>query len=486
MAISGVASVALFERLPDRLFSPLSSTNRRGYWSLLCALHRRRFGPEAPMPPSYGYLLRDIYKDIEEHLSYDDVWEPEDGERSDTPVNARAIGKFNRLQECGWLRMDRYGMEKTVTMGPAVSQLLSMLINFAETGPVFVSGKIRSIHANLNLVEKGEGSGDVLREAADQARHLFEHIRNTGTNVRDLMASFSVDTATANYVRSFFKDYIEQVFIGDYRELRTREHPLSRRPQILRIVEHLASDDGQRLRLIGWYEQRLAGGDRQKAETMFERDLQRLFELDRIDEYLERLDDEIRRANKRALAFLDYRLRSLRPLDHFIRQGIEQLVTCESGEVAPLFGPDALISGDRMAEPKRIIERPPALPLRQQSISDKTRARANLMFRAREARAMTIPKLVAYVSKVLTDETSVPSERLPVGSVEEVRAYQVLQYVAMGMNSGSTRLSIEARRYARGFDVRSTDIAEHDHLYLSGRPFAIMRRRAGITKSEKP
>lgn len=70
------ASIALFERIPDRLFSPLGSENRRGYWSLLCALHRYRFGPDAPMPPSHGFLLRDINKDIEDHIKYDSAWEP--------------------------------------------------------------------------------------------------------------------------------------------------------------------------------------------------------------------------------------------------------------------------------------------------------------------------------------------------------------------------------------------------------------------------
>src|SRR3546814_11686506 len=72
-------------------------------------------------------------------------------------------------------------------MAPVVGQLLTQLIGFAETGPVFVSGKIRSIDAAISQVRNGEASGDLLREAAEQCRNLLVYIRNTGTNVRDLM-----------------------------------------------------------------------------------------------------------------------------------------------------------------------------------------------------------------------------------------------------------------------------------------------------------
>ena len=157
MAVPSVtpASMALFQRIPERLFGPLASQNRHGYWSLLCHLHRRRFGPDAPLPPSYGVLQREITQEIEDHLNDADEWQPESGDQPDTPLNIRAIGIFNRLVEAGWFRLEKYGIEKTINMAPAVGQLLTQLINFAETGPVFVSGKIRAIDAAVAQVHKG-------------------------------------------------------------------------------------------------------------------------------------------------------------------------------------------------------------------------------------------------------------------------------------------------------------------------------------------
>ena len=44
----------------DRLFAPLASANRFQYWSLLCVLHAKRFGPEAPLPPSTRAAIASI------------------------------------------------------------------------------------------------------------------------------------------------------------------------------------------------------------------------------------------------------------------------------------------------------------------------------------------------------------------------------------------------------------------------------------------
>jgi hypothetical protein len=55
-----------------------------------------------------------------------------------------------------------------------------------------------------------------------------------------------VQNTTAQYVRSFFTSYIQEVFIGDYQELRTREHPLSKCQQILDAVTDIDTHSDQR------------------------------------------------------------------------------------------------------------------------------------------------------------------------------------------------------------------------------------------------
>jgi len=480
---STTAETLLFERLPDRLFAPLSSANRHRYWSLLCYLHEKRFGPDAPLPPSKGFSVREIVEDIEDKLHLQDIWETEEGCTPETPINIRANQVFKRLEEAGWFRLEKFGVEKRVSMRPTVNQFLVVLVSFAETGPIFLSGKIRSIDLNIQQVIEGKAEGDTLSETAEQARHLLEHVRNTGTNIRDIMEALSAETTTATYVRRFFSDYIEQVFIGDYRELRTKEHPLSRRQQIIRAVEEVSSSDAHRERLITWYETKRCTGDRRKAEMLFEKDIHRLLELNRIDEYLDRLDEEIRRANRRALTYLDYRLRSLRPVDHLVKLAIATALEGKLPELSDPFPPGDMISGERLAAPRKTIERAPPSSLRRERPSEAQIARSRLMLRAREARSITPPKLAEFVSGRLACADQVSSDKLALTTIADVRAYQALAGLGLAMSSGSRRLQLSATAMVKGFRVSLAETTEPEGAPIAGRSFTIERRKTSVEKA---
>jgi len=467
----GKAAGQLFQRLPERIFSPLASANRQQFWTLLCVLHARRFGPDAPLAPSEGFAQRDLTRDIEDILVELD-WQDE-GEDPATPLGIRANIVLQRLIDTGWLRTDRHGVEKRVGMSPAVSQFLTQLVSFAETGPLFVAGKIRSINANLRIVSE-DMDGDSLAEAAEQARNLLEHVRNTGLNVRDVMSALTPELSTGEYVRRFFSDYVTDIFIGDYRELRTREHPLSRRQQILELVERLAASAEVRGRLQHSYLTRRCGGDEARAMRLLERDFDRLRELSRIDEYLDRLDSEVRRANKLALTFLDYRLRSLRPVDDLLKSAIDALV--DAPEIVVPFSPGPMLAAGSLAEPRRTVERRPPDALRRSIPTDRDIALMRITNRILEARQMTAERLAAFVAVQTDAQGCISSDGLEINSIEAVVAKQVLADIALAMG-GTEQMRRNARALARGFDVMP-DQGESEPLDvpLSGRCFVIKIR----------
>lgn len=476
---SSASSSLLFERLPDRLFAPLASTNRHRYWAMLCNLHKKRFGPDAPLPPSRGFPTKIIIQDIIEALEYEEIWESEDTDDiSNSQIDIRATAIFNRFYESGWFRIDQPRFEKKVTMQPSVSQFLTMLISFAETGPVFVSGKIRSIDANLQLVIDGNATGDTLAEAAEQARNLLEHIRNTSTNIRDLMESLHHNISTAQYVQQFFSGYIERVFIGDYRELRTTEHPLSKRAQILTRIDNIRESQDHRQRLVAWYESKRTAGNTEKAERLFERDLNRLSELQRIDEYLDRLDDEIRRANKRALAFLDYRLRSLRHTDVMVKLAIKSVIEQGVPLMADPFASNEMLSEDRLAEPRKAIERAAPSTLRKVIVSDEQIARSRIMLKARASRTVNLLGLSNFTKDQLAGKDAVSHEELQLKSITDVCMYQSLSALSLQMSAKSKKLQMDAISMTRGFRVEISGNTETPHPQISSLPFKITARNA--------
>ena len=467
----------LFKRLPDRLFKPLASPNRMRYWALLCALHTKRFGPDAPLPPSAGFFQGEIVKDIEQEIALQD-WESEDEDLSPaTPLNIRAQMVFRRLSDAGWMRVDRVGVREMVTMPPVVAKFLNNLLEFARTGPEFVSGKIRSIEVNVRVLLEDASDGSSLQEVARQSRALLEHIRIAGTNVRDLMAEISNEDVAGEFVRRFFNDFIQKMFIGDYKELRTREHPLARRGEILRMVARIQDEPAIRERLLQWYKSKAADGDERRAAELFERDIQRLEDLRRIDEYLDRLDDEIRRANRLALAYLDYRLRAAQPLDMLIDQAIDAVLRSENAGCLPEpFAPGECVQAEGLAKPRQAKHRPPPSQLRAQVITPRARAFAKLALRARERRMMSAHKLARIVREHLAGRDSMDGSEIKPDTIENVRALQVLSTVAMANDIGARELVMNARSLTSGFTVTriSGEPAPPDQP-LSHLPFNIER-----------
>lgn len=48
---------------------------------------------------------------------------------------------FNRLRNAEWTRVDRVSVREMMMMAPAVAHFINRLVEFAHTGPEFVSGK---------------------------------------------------------------------------------------------------------------------------------------------------------------------------------------------------------------------------------------------------------------------------------------------------------------------------------------------------------
>jgi hypothetical protein len=467
------AGVKLFDRLPDGLFAPLAAPNRRLYWKLFCQLYDRRFGPHAPLPPPNGFPRAEIIADFDRDLAIEDEGLEEPPE---TPRNIRAVQIFHTFADAGWFRVDRVGVREVVSIRPAVGQFMDRLVDFAERGPVFLSGKVRSIEANLQTVMSGQGSGDTLEETAAQARQLMEFVRNTGTTVRDIMELVSNEENIRGYVRRFFTDFIEQVFIADYRDLRTREHPLTRRPQILRMVEELRASREHDQRLLSWYEANRTKGDRERAMYLLERDLARIDDIRRIDEYLERLDDEINRANRRAIAYLDYRLRSLRPIDSMVRRAMDNVLSQPKAAAAAPFAAGALLGPNSLAQPRAVTTRATAVPLRKVSVSIEQTARTMLRERAREARIVTPEKMTAYLDARMGSRDQADWSTFTVANIHDFRALQVLMSAAAGNASGNRALLATSLRMTRGRLARFTGTEEASGPHLSSVPFEVVSR----------
>lgn len=467
----------LLSVVPDGLFGPLASPNRRHYWRLLCRLFAEFFGPDAPLPPSAGLPRRDITAALERYLLTDDPWEDAEGEAPDTPLAIRANGIYERLRPAGWLRQERIGAREMVSMTPVVARLLATLVDFSERGPAFLGAKVRSIELQLQQVVEGQAGGDTLDEAADQSRQLLSHVSAIGVQVRDLMPELSRAESTAQFARQLFQRYVGELFVGDYAELHRSDHPLARRTSILAMVRQIAQAP-LRGRLLEWYRDKATFGDPDRAVERLERSLRRLQEIDRIDEFLARLDDDIRQANRRALAYLDYRLRAPDRLDVLLQRACRGALAAPEDELRLAVAPGGLMDESRLRPPRtrpRPIPRTanaPQLPTPEQL------ARLNLRRMIQRTRLVLPDDLALYVSRHLDGQDSVTSDALSTGSIGDLRAYQTLATLALRSHRpGGLRSDDPIRRMLRGFNVELLPGKRSGHKHLESPRFQLRRTR---------
>ena len=470
-------SASLFAVVPTGIFGPLASANRQHYWSLLCRLFDEFFGPDAPVPPSHGFPRREITAAIERYLLADDPWDAEDGQAPDAPLNVRAGAIHDRFRAAGWLRQERIGAREMVTMPPAVAQLLSTLVEFSEHGPTFVSAKMRSVELQLQQVAEGRVDGGILDEAADQARRLLVSLASMSLQVRDLMPELSKAETTAQFARQWFERYVGQLFIGDYAELHRADHPMARRSAILAMVQRLDAGPS-RAALVAWYREHVTQGDEARAQQRLARSLARLRELERIDDYLARLDEDIRQANRRALAFLDYRLRAPDKLDVLLRRACRGVQSAPEDALRLPVAPGALVDDTRLRASQR---RPVPIPRSANATAAPTPeqlARLSLLRRMKRARLVNAEDMARYIGRHLHEGAAIDSSRLEIAGIEDLRAYQTLLTLALrGHRIGGLRRDDPLGRLLRGFRVELLDAgAGHDdNAYLRGPRFRILR-----------
>ena len=467
---------ALFPLLPSGLFGPLASPNREHYWLLLCRLFDEFFGPDAPVPPSMGFQRREITAALERYLLADDPWEDEDGDTPDTPLPVRVNNIYDRFRGAGWLRQERVGAREMVTMPPVVHQFLSLLVEFAEHGPTFVSAKMRSIEHQLQQVAEGKAAGDALDEAADQARRLLVSLSSMSLQVRDLMPELSKAESTAQFARQWFERYVSEFFIGDYAELHKGDHPLARRSAILSMAQQIETGE-RRTSLLAWYREHVGGGDGERGGQRFARSLRRLRELDRIDEYLGRLDDDIRQANRRALAFLDYRLRAPDKLDILLRRACRGVQHAPEDALRLPVAPGALMDANRLRPPRQKPQPIPRSANATQPPTPEQLARLSLLRRMKRARLVTAEDMARYVGPHLETTDAVDSGAFSIASIEDLRAYQTLLTLALRSHrAGGLRREDPLGRLLRGYRVELLDAGGHDdNGYLRAPRFVVRR-----------
>jgi len=467
-------SPVLFDRLPWGLFQPLASRNRRNYWQIIVRLYEEYFSEEADIP-ELGYQRHEIALPIERFLRSESDWETDDEpSEDDTSPGVRANNILAYLIETGWLVETRVLLRRVVEMKPEVQQFLDLLINFADRGPQFLGGKVQVIYNTLVAVQRDpENEAASFHETASQAKSLVNSVAATRTQVSELMQALRKHDSAGDYVAAFFDDYISRIYIADYTELRTTNHPLRRRREILNIVNslRLAEEDGGPL--LAWYEKQDWG--RLSGQEVMERDFKRYGVFHRIEQHLDRLNAVVVAANKQAMAYISYRIRTRADFDHVIDRSLAVIAGVPASyEMDTLFAAGPALGDQALAAPKKPRVAPLRTVMKARELTPRQIAINRLKRDMRNRRTISRRVMAEHLDSVLGDQTELSNEHLPIATIRDLCAF--LQLIRLGAAvQANTREKTTGGDPLDAFEI-TIDDARVDNLYVEAPRLTIRRK----------
>lgn len=428
--MSEVTPNSIFSRLPADIFRPLASPNREHHWALLIRLYESLFGPDAPPTNADGIKRRAVTLEIEDFILGCATWVDDDGQQLTTDVGIRANLVMASLIASGWLKEDRVGVRQMISMPTVVQSFLELLHRFAEEGPQFVAGKVLSIHTNLEAIDKNPAeTAPMLNEAAKHSRGLIASMSSISVRARDVVGEIMAMGSAGAFVENFFEEFISKMYLGDFHELKSTNHPLKNRHRIIDLARSFRDDPEKRRPLIESYRTSFKLGE-QDAEAMLEKDIARILRFELMPSLIDRLNDSFRRATGQAVSFMAQSLRSSGRTDRIILGAIERIRDCDLPDDAVLtgFAPLPLFSEDNLRVPPRKPEPVEIKPLRKPKMTLEQRAIADLRRLVTASRRVSRESITAYLGR--HEGAAMTSDTMKIESVADLVSFCALAHAA--------------------------------------------------------
>ncbi len=441
----------LFDRVPDRLFSPLASANRRIYGTLLLDLYPLFFDQiHADVFPS----RETVRQEIEERLAVmAAAWQEEpDAAPMQSPATepeANPTGQaYRRLLAAGWIEEEVEGYRVRVTVPPAVGTLWASLMEVARPDRVFYGGMVLSIFNNVQKAwEEPEAQVLALRQAAREARRFVQHLNTMIYGLKGLLGEITGCDDHRRILSRFFDDFVERILVQDYKRLKTRNNPFRYRQQILQRVRELEYDLDRKQALVAGYLEQTGESDSESAWQAINDDIRQLRDcFERLDGHLERVDRFRARVERRVadtVRYLDRTQPGMAARIATLLRGLgPRLAGLEDGDPTPLdlplidvlpVGPQSLKEAPRHRrppEPRPLVSRPvdPAMQARQQAL------------RAYLDRRRVDPKRIAlYLERQLAGRSHIDGGAMTIAGVEDFIAFTHVRHLNYLPGAGRLR-----------------------------------------------
>ena len=441
----------LFDRVPERLFSPLASANRRIYGALLLDLY----------PLFFDQIHSDVFpsretvrQEIEERLAVmAAAWQEEpDAVRTQAPLAEPEVNPaaqaYRRLLNAGWIEEEMEGYRVRVTVPPAVGTLWASLMEVARPDRVFYGGMVLSIFNNVQKAwEEPAAQVLALRQAAREARRFLQHLNTMIYGLKGLLGDISDCDDHRRILSRFFEDFVERILVQDYKRLKTRNNPFRYRQQILQRVRELEYDLERKQALVAGYLDQTGESDSELAWQSINDDIRHLRDcFERLDGHLERVDRFRARVERRVADTVRY-LDRTQPgmaarIAALLRELGPRLAGLEDGAATPLalslidvlpVGPQSLKAAPRHRRP------PEPRPLVTRAVDPAVQARQQALRAYLDRRRIDPKRIALYLERQLAGRRQIDGAAMTIAGVEDFVAFTHVRHLDYLPGAGRLR-----------------------------------------------
>ena len=484
---------ALFDRVPERLFSPLAGTNRRIYGALLLDLYPLFFDQvHADVFPSRETVRHEIEERLavqaavwQQEADLDDGAGPAEPETRLQPDATPAAAAYRRLLEAGWLEEEIDGYRTRVTVPPAVGVIWVALVEIARPDQVFYGGMVLSIYNNLQRAwEEPAEQVLALRQAAREAQRFLTHLNTMIYGLKGLLGEIAASRDHRAVLSSFFDAFVERIMVQDYKRLKTRNNPFRFRQQILHRARELEYDPARRTALVEGFLAQTGASDRAQAQAAIDDDIRRLRQVfEQLDGHLARVDRYRERLERRVadtVRYLDHGRPGQAARVAELLQGLRPaLAGLDDTADAPLPLPvlELLpLAAHGLREPARQRTPPPPRPLRSRPLDPAARARQQALRAYLDRRRIDPKRIGRYLEAQLGERPSLHGAELRIDGVEDFIAFTHCRHLAYLPGGDALR---------RVFQIEHPP-GEIDNAWVRCPAFTVHRRTGGTVQADPP
>ena len=420
---------ALFDLLHPDTFLPLASPNRKVYWDVLVMLYKRFFGEDAEFFTDIeDRQLRIALDDYFEDLSIRD-WhaevEPETEIGQVDLDGARLVSYrvYRRLIKTGWLEEERAGLERVnIFMPMPMNSLLKSMIGITGNDALTIGGEILRIQAVISAtMDDPYTRASSVRVACSDARNFVHSLRNMGAGIKRISELTRTNLPSRVILKTFFEDFVQNMLATDYKEVKTKHHPMIYRKEIIQNVNSLLLNANRFQELSRGYKDSLNLTE-DESKLQAERDLYTLINIfESIPGILEDIDRKKLALERKVSDAMRMIGRMTPGLAKKAKDVAKQLGEIEHDECVfefPIIQNTQICDEALMSPRKARPELEPEIAKRR-SLSPYETAKKLAIHEFNQRRQVSSDALISYIERHMSSSNKISTDDLHIESVQD-------------------------------------------------------------------